>query len=53
MLGPVEFAEVAGFNPESYAALDPRLRGKSRARPNKKGGKRRFSPMDRRGRRPY
>ncbi len=54
MVGAVEFADVAGFNPGSYAALDLKLRGKSRAWSNKqRGGKRRFSPRDRRGRRPY
>jgi ATP-dependent RNA helicase DeaD len=54
MLGPIEFADVEGFNPESYATLDPRLATKNRVpRPNRRRGKRRFSPVDRRGRRPY
>ncbi|MEE8167605.1 MAG: DEAD/DEAH box helicase [Candidatus Hydrothermarchaeales archaeon] len=66
-LGSVEFTEVAGFNPETYAPLNPRLRSKDGIRSNKrkggwkykKKGRQRFSAGNsggkphRRGRRQY
>lgn len=57
MIGPIEFADVAGFNPKSYTPLDHSLRGKNRNRnrgqQNYRRGKRNFSSRDRRGRQPY
>lgn len=41
--GHVEFTKVEGFDPGMYAPLDSKLHSKGRIRPNKKGGKRRFS----------
>ncbi|NOZ76431.1 MAG: DEAD/DEAH box helicase [Euryarchaeota archaeon] len=38
--GYVEFTEIKGFNPEMYAPLNPKLRGKDRIRNSKKKGRR-------------
>ncbi len=56
--GRIEFSDVDGFNPDSFATLDHRLATKNRV-PQKNrrrggGGKRRFFSGDKRGgRRPY
>jgi len=41
-LGPIEFAEVTGFNPRAYAPLNLRLRSKDYIQRNKRNGGRRY-----------
>ncbi len=41
-LGSIEFTEVRGFNPKTYAPLNPRLRSKDYIQQNKKNGDRRY-----------